>query len=324
MAWALTQRPWGWSKRGGEKIPAKYWGQKVKIISAFRESTTILSSEFFSELNGEKIRKVRNDFAGRDIQILFTVRPLAKLLPSTYQQYLKYGTVAEYDEWLHSVLDKPGESRINPTFWKRHSHGKVIARWADVFGAENVTALIVNEAQPTFLFEFVNEYLGLPEGTLGSTETGSNRSLTMEEIALLLEINRQFPKSRNWDEYQIFVRNGYIRELTDHIAPAPGSARLLTPEWAVERANEIGAQIRDEINSLGVTVVGDMASLGNSIVPVGQSVYPETINIKTVVSAMLSSDRRTVNSFPLEWVQRSLRHRIKRTLKHKLKHVLKN
>jgi hypothetical protein len=322
MAWALTQRSWGWGKRGGEKIPPKYWDKKVKTLSSAKESTIVLSSEFFSELDGEKIRKIRSDFRDWEIRILFTLRPLAKLLPSTYQQYLKYGTVAEYEDWLHSILDIPGESKINPSFWKRHSHGKVIARWVDIFGPSSVSVLIVNESQPTFLFDAINDFLGLPKGTLASTETGSNRSLTMEEIALLLELNRIFPKSRNWDEYQVFIRNGYIRELTDHISPSADSARLLTPTWAIEKANEIGGQIRDEIRSLGVTVIGDSSSLGSATVPSGHSKYPDQINIKTVAAAMLAFDRETVASFPADWLQQNLFKRFKKQLKVKLKNLI--
>ena len=306
LAWSLTQKPWGWRDRGGERVPKKYWSNHIREISAAKESTVIISSEFFSELDGEQIRKVRSDLAGHDLEILFTLRPLAKLLPSTYQQYLKYGTVAEYGEWLHSVLDKPGESKINPTFWKRHSHSKVIARWADIFGAAKITVLIVNESQPTFLFDEINKYLQLPDNTLQAQATGSNRSLTMEEIALLLELNRRFPKERSWDEYGIFIRNGYIRELTDFVPAAADKAKLLTPEWAVTKANEIGSEIKQDLVASNVRVIGDLESLGNSKVPTGESTYPTTIDIKTVAAAMLTFDRELVRKLPVEWLRSSM------------------
>ena len=315
LAWALTQRSWGWRKRGGEITSPKVWEQMVDRINSAKEETVIISSEFFSELDGEKIRKIRSDIKGRDIQILFTLRPLAKLLPSSYQQYLKYGTKAKYGEWLHSVLDIPGESKISPTFWKRHSHGKVVAKWVDVFGPTNVRVLIVNEAQPTFLFDQINEYLGLPIGTINAAPSGSNRSLTMEEIALLLELNEQFPKERDWDEYEVFIRMGYIRQLTDFVPPAAEKARLLTPEWAILKANEIGGQVREELRSLGVEVIGDIDSLANSTVPTGESSYPDSIDIKTVAAAMLAFDHQSLKRYPLKWLTKSLRERIKRQVR---------
>lgn len=317
-AWALTQRPWGWNKRGGERVPVNVWNKAAKQIDNAKEESVLLSSEFFSELDGEKIRKIKADIKNRNVQILFTLRPLVKLLPSSYQQYLKYGITAEYEDWLHSVLDKPGESKINPTFWKRHFHGQVVARWADVFGAANITVLIVNEAQPTFLFDEINRYLNLSPNTLQAAESGSNRSLTMEEISLLLELNRKFPKEREWDEYQVFIRNGYIRELTDHIKPAPDKDRLLTPDWAVEKANQIGQQIKGELSKSGVKIIGDIESLGNSQVPTGHSIYPEVIDIKTVAAAMLHFDRETALHFPEKWIRASYRRRFRKFLRSKL------
>lgn len=311
LAWALTQQPWGWRNRGGSRIPESFWAKCVKEILAAKETTAVISSEFFSELDGEKIRKVRSDLRHQDIEVIFTLRPLAKLLPSTYQQYLKYGTVAEYDEWLHSVLDKPGESKINPTFWKRHSHSKVIARWADIFGTSKITVLIVNEAEPTFLFDEMNKYLELPPKTLQAQATGSNRSLTMEEIALLLELNRRFPKERSWDEYEIFIRNGYIRELTNGVPVAPDKEKLLTPEWAVAKANEIGSDVKRELENSKIKIIGDLESLGNAKVATGNSSYPTTIDINTVAAAMLTFDRETVRRLPKDWLRSSLLGRIR-------------
>lgn len=315
VAWALTQRPWGWNKRGGERTPPKVWEKMVDRIKGAKEETVILSSEFFSELDGEKIRKIRSEIKGRDIQILFTLRPLAKLLPSSYQQYLKYGITIEYEDWLHAILDKPGESKVSPTFWKRHSHGKVVARWVDIFGKSNVTLLIVNEAAPTFLFDEINALLNLPKSTINAAPSGSNRSLTMEEISLLLEINRQFPKERVWDEYENFIRAGYVRELTDHVPPAPDKARLLTPRWAIDKANELGRDIQKELTGLGVNIIGDLDSLGNSQVPAGTSSYSETIDIKTVAAAMLTFDRTSIAKFPISWLTSDLKRRLKRKLR---------
>ena len=319
VAWALTQRPWGWNRRGGERTPEKYWDRMASRINGAKEETVILSSEFFSEIDGERIRKIRNEIKGRDIQILFTLRPLAKLLPSSYQQYLKYGITIEYEDWLHAILDKPGESKVSPTFWKRHSHGKVVARWVDIFGKSNVTLLIVNEAQPTFLFDEINKFLNLPTGSLNAAPSGSNRSLTMEEISLLLELNRQFPKERVWDEYEVFVRAGYIRHLTDHVPPAADKARLLTPQWAVDKANELGKVIQKELLGTGVKIIGDVDSLGNSVVPIGTSSYTDSIDIKTVAAAMMVFDKETINRMPLGWLKSNLILRLRKRLKRSIK-----
>lgn len=314
LAWALTQRPWGWKSRGGETTPLREWSKLARRINRSKSPTVLLSSEFFSELSGEQIARLSSSIRGREIKILFTLRPLAKLLGSSYQQYLKYGLKAEYEKWLHAMLDNPGESKTSPTFWKRHSHGQVVGRWAEAFGPGSVTVLMVDEAKPEFLFDSVNNYLGLEPGFLKPQATGSNRSLSLEEISLLLEINRQFPKERSWQEYLVFIRNGYVRELTDHVPLRQQAEKLPTPAWAIARANELASKSKQEILSLGVRVIGDIESLDSAQVPEGEPIYPEVIDIQTVARAMLGFNIKTVRKFPFAWLKQELKRKLKRAL----------
>lgn len=315
VAWALSERTWGWKEKGGEKASKKEWTRILKAINSNKSETVLLSSEFFSELDTEAIQTIFNQIKGRRIEALFTVRPLVKLLSSSYQQYLKYGTTADYVTWLHSVLDKPGESKINPTFWKRHFHGQVVTKWAKVFGEKNVTVLIVDEAKPEFLYDSVNQYLGLPKDFIKPQKIGSNRSLNLEEITLLLELNKQFPKDRDWNEYEVFIREGYIRRLTDEIQSPPDSAKLLTPKWAVDKGNEIGAQNKSELLASGATIIGEINSLDSASVPEGDPVYPTEISISYIVQAMLAFDKDLIKRLPLNWIQKNLVNRYRRKLR---------
>jgi hypothetical protein len=315
IAWALTQRVWGWKKRGGEITPYKHFAKMASFINRSNSPKIVLSSEFFSELTSEQIQKLDSGIRGREVKILFTLRPLAKLLGSSYQQYLKYGTKADYVEWLHSVLDEPGVSKINPTFWQRHMHGRVISKWSDAFGKDNVSVLIVDEQRPEFLYESLNDYLGLSAGFLKPQATGSNRSLSSEEVSLLLELNRRFPKEREWNEYLIFIRNGYIRQLTDHVPLKEGSRKLLTPSWAVAKANALASDSKNKIQELGVKVYGDLQSLDSAKVPEGEPEYSKSIDIETVAQAMLGFDKSLSKKIPLRWLIRWTTEEILRRIK---------
>jgi hypothetical protein len=302
VAWGLSQKPWGWKSRGAEKTPYKTFSRMASLINLSPAPKIILSSEFFAELETEYLQKLASTIRGRQIKILFTLRPLAKLLSSSYQQYLKFGLKADYVEWLHSILDEPGVSKINPTFWKRHMHGEVVEKWAEIFGSENVSVLVVDEQKPEFLYESINDYLGLPSGYLKPEQEGSNRSLSVEEVSLLLELNRRFPKEREWNEYLIFIRNGYVRELTDNVALKAGSSKLLTPGWAVSKSNQLASESKKKIQELGVTVYGDLNSLDTAKVPEGEPEYSTTIDIPTVAQAMLVFDKQLSRKIPLPWL----------------------
>jgi hypothetical protein len=294
----------------------------ARLINRSKSSKVVLSSEFFSELTPEKIQVIASAIKHREVKVLFTLRPLAKLLGSSYQQYLKYGIKADYVEWLHSVLDEPGVSKINPTFWQRHMHGDVVARWVEVFGKETVTVLIADEQRLEFLYETLNKYLGLDSGFLKPQVTGSNRSLSMEEVSLLLEVNRRFPKDRQWNEYLVFIRNGYIRQLTDHVPLKEGSKKLLTPGWAVAKANALATDSKLKIQQLGVEVYGDINSLDAATVLEGEPEYSSTIDIETVAKAMLGFDKNLLRRMPFGWLIRSTTSEIIRRLKWSIKSIL--
>jgi hypothetical protein len=275
----------------------------------------VLSSEFLSELPLDKIRLLKKQVKGRQVKVLFTVRPLVKLLASSYQQYLKYGLKEDYVTWLHSVLDVPGKSKLNPTFWKRHMHGEVVERWASVFGAENITVVIVDEQKPELLFDSINDYLGLPSGFVKPQPTGSNRSLSLEEMTLLLELNKRFPKDRSWPEYLTFIRNGYIRELTDRVPVKAGQEKLPTPSWAIDAGNKIATQSKQQLQALGVKVYGDLESLDRATVPEGEPKYPESIDIETIAQAMLVFRGGTASKFAISWLVRGILSQLKKGLR---------
>lgn len=317
LAWALTGKAWGWKKRGGVATPLNVWSKATKRIKSSGARTVFLSSEFFSELTTEKIQKVKNDLKSRDVEVLFTIRPLAKLLGSSYQQYLKYGTKADYETWLHSVLDEPGVSKINPTFWLRHMHGDVITKWADVFGADKVSVIIVDESRPTFLFHSVNQLLGL-DGLLKPQQTGKNRSLSVEELSLLLEINKLYPVDREWNEYLIFIRNGLVREITDNLPVKAVQVRMPTPQWAVSKANSLATDSKEKILNLGVKVYGDIQSLDSTVIPTGTQTYSQTIDIETVARVLLTYNRSLIRRFPARWILADLKRRIVRIVKRRI------
>jgi hypothetical protein len=314
VVWALSQKRWGWKNRGGDTTPYSVYTKMIRQINSSKEQTVVLSSEFFSELKPEQIQKISSAVKGREVKVLFTLRPLAKLLGSSYQQYLKYGIKADYSEWLHSVLDEPGVSKINPPFWLRHMHGEVIQKWAEVFGSGAVSVLVVDEQRPEFLFDEVNKLLSLPPNTLQAQKTGSNRSLSLEEIALLLQLNRMFPENRDWSEYLLFIRNGYIRQLTDRVPLKKDAAKLPTPTWAVKKANALATESKQKIISLGVQVLGDLDSLDSAQVLEGEPEYPVSIDIETVAASMLAFKKNITRRIPNPWYRQELIRRVKARL----------
>ena len=317
--YSLMGKTWGWEDRGGVLATDKKWRSFVKQIKRAK-STALVSSEFLCELTEEQIIKFKRDLGNSDVTIYFTLRPLLKIIPSAYQQHLKIGIKSGYEKWLHSILDEPGVSTITPSFWVRHMHSEVLAKWIKHFGKENVVLLVVDEKKPEFMYEQFNLLLGLKPGFLTpQTDQDSNRSLSLDEITLLNTINKKFSKKRSWHDYETFIRNGSIKYLTNKVTPPLDAARLLTPQWAVDVAKKVSSANVAEIKGLGIKIIGDIDAFENAEIPIGENPEVTMIPVELAAKALVAMDLRVVEKLPTKYVARILWKMTKRDLKRFLR-----
>ena len=191
---------------------------------------------------------------------MITARPLIKLLPSQWQQYVQDGLQASYEVWLDTMLNHSTTSTMTPRFWRRHRHDQLAERWAAAVGTENVTVIALDEQDRTMNLRSFELLLDLPEGTLVPTAQ-TNRSFSLPEIELIREVNRQYGEA-GWPKeyYEKIIRfgmAGYLRE-----GPLTGDEpTIVTPRWAVERVDEVAGEVTAGLAASGVNIVGDLANL---------------------------------------------------------------
>jgi hypothetical protein len=246
----------------GEPRPdIAYWHSLVRSVSAAHGKRVVVSSEFLAEADDAAAHWVVRDLGGPRVHVVVTLRPLTRILPSQWQQYLQNGYCMPYLEWLEGILAEPPRTPT-PGFWRRHRHDKLIARWMAAGGAQNPTVIVVDESDPLLLLRTFESMLGLPNGFLAPEERAANRSLTVAEAEVVRLLNEEF-KRREWPgrSYARFMRYGAVERLKAR-GPAPGEPRIATPAWALGRAADIGAEMAQNISALGVRVVGDLSALG--------------------------------------------------------------
>lgn len=261
-ALALLGRPWGWNSRGGSVMDQRHFDSLVRRSNK-HTGRVVISSEFFCEAPEGKARETVEALGGPEkVTVVVTLRNLGKLLPSSWQQYLKYGLTTGYEKWLEDVFATPGSSKISPTFWRRHDHGEVLRRWAAAVGPGNVNVLVLEDVDRSAQFHAFEQMLGVPEGVLVSRmDLTSNRSMTAAEAELLVRLNKQVKKQMQWTDYVRLVRRGVALRMVEGRTPDPDEPKLVTPDWALDAAAEQGAKSVAAIEELGVNVYGDLASL---------------------------------------------------------------
>ena len=318
-AWSIIEKTWGWSKRGGRLMAPVEW-QKLERKITSSKNISVISSEFFSQANDEQLANLAGKIKGMDVEVIFTWRPLPFMLASSYQQYLKYGVKLSYTKWLDSIFKTPGESRYTPSFWLRNLHGDVVSRWAEVFGVENISLIAVDESNPNFLYNSFSELAGIPSGIIREpVHKEMNRSLTFNESALLLEINRTYPKDLNWDSYELFIRRGNVRALTGSNIFETSDEKIFTPEWAVAKAAEINSKSVEQIKSLGIKIIGDVDRNDFSKIPTGVNSPVTTISIATAARAMVGVDMHLFARMPGKTLSKELFRRLKKKVKRRLR-----
>lgn len=252
----------GSGMRGSRPPRPEDWTELVDEVRDAGDQRVVVSSEFLSYADDAAARRVVTELTGGPVHVVITLRPIYKIAPSQWQQYVQNGLRVPYGEWLDGMFRRPPYDQPTPSFWRRHKQDELVRRWAGVAGAGNLTVVVADESDPGMLLRTFEAFVGLPEGSLVPTENAANRSLTFGEIELVRRLNVEFEKRRWSDEaHARFVRHGAARRMKRGRRPAPDEPRLPMPKWALERAAEVGAETVETITSLGVRVVGDLSTL---------------------------------------------------------------
>ncbi|GAB3999785.1 hypothetical protein GCM10029992_29590 [Glycomyces albus] len=237
------------------------WSELVASFAETGERIGVLSSEFFADAGDEAAARVVADLGGARTQVLVTLRPLAKIMPSQWQQNVQSGMATPYEEWLTELLDKPDEPTA-ARFWHRHRHDLFVKRWAAAADPERVTVLVVDDSQPDRLLRDFEALLGLPEETLRKEKNTTNRSLTAGETEAVRATAAAFERN-GWSKalFRQYVRYGVVPRIKTARRPGPAESKIATPGWALERAAGIGGSMADVIAASGVRVIGDLGLL---------------------------------------------------------------
>ncbi len=259
QAAAAIQRALGWEHT---TVDRGEWLELARLVKR-QSGRTVVSSEVFCEAEAGVARQVITDLDPQRTHVVVTLRPLEKLLPSNWQQYIKSGYRVQYDEWLENVLESREKRPITPSFWLRNNHPDVIRRWAAAAGGpDRLTVVIVDPAKPRSLFDSFEDILRLPRNTLNADSTGpSNRSLSAWEVELLRQLNRLARNEVTYTDYYRYVKRGAVRNLVEGRSPVDGEPAVATPSWAIERAREFSKSDVAEIGAMGVQILGDLEAL---------------------------------------------------------------
>lgn len=236
------------------------WERLVADVYAARRKRVVVSSESFVEADDATAATIVEQLGGDRVHVAVTLRPLARILPSAWQQLVRNHLRVPYDEWLDAILSGAPD-RVSRNFWHRHRHEAVIERWISIVGEDRVAVVVADDVDRSVLPRSIEHLLGLPDGFLVTPDVRDNRGLTQAETELIRQLNVEF-EERGWSEtlYNHVVREGVVMRMQSR-TPEADEPRITTPAWAVDEANQIARFAAKRIRDFGVLVLGDLDSL---------------------------------------------------------------
>ena len=259
----------------------RHWRWLVGEIRRSSAQRAMLSSEFFADAEPDAIRRVVEDLEPSRMHVVVTLRPLARIIPSQWQQYVQNRLTLSFEEWLEAILNQP-RGTVTPTFWGRHRHDELVARWADVVGPANVTVIALDETDRQMLFRVFEGLLGLESGTLVADPDLANRSLSLAEIEVIRAFNAAYRAAElPTSLYDRILHTGAAALLVRRV-PEAREGTLELPHWASAPIRRISEEMVESIGRSGVRVIGDLQSL--TWVPVG-AVDPPAMEVTADVAA---------------------------------------
>jgi hypothetical protein len=225
--------------------------------------TLLLSAEDFSHprVDGAVLAELRRIFPTAHITIVYGVRDPCRLIPSLWQQAVKWGLGGgeeqlEFEDAAADLVDR-----------YRRSADLYLKTARKALGPFTAKALVIPPSNGQAMFSLFAAACGLEEIDLDFTcsPTSANRSLGYSRLRLLLELNRAAPiPSAPLDRAALVAREFVVKQLHDETGP-------VDPLPMSEAVRALLAQFRRHLTELVATcdLVGDLADLNGANEPGG-------------------------------------------------------
>jgi hypothetical protein len=235
------------------------WDRMAERARTSEHSTVVISDEHLAALPPEQVDRAVGSLRPREIHVVYCTRDLPGLMPSEWQEFVKHGATATYDDWAEAVLSS-AEEGPGRWFWRVHDAQSVVARWATGVTHDRIHVITMpsSSAPRTEIWRRFASILGCDPDVIEHLPITANPSLGPAAAEVLRRTNDNLP-----EEFPRWHRTGLVRdvlanEVLNPISPA-GRPRLRgdLADQVLERAQAT----RRLLPALGCDVVGSLSDL---------------------------------------------------------------
>jgi hypothetical protein len=258
---------------GGHKDPdvPGSWSRLVREVDAHRGEAAVISHETLARTDDWIAKRAVDSFDTDDVRVVLTARDLGRQIPAVWQEQVKNRSRQTYRAFLRQVLGPATLHHRHGEFWTPQWLPGVVRRWGDAVGLDRMTIVTVPRrgAAPHLLWRRFAAATGLPDAPYDCGVPSGNPSLGWVEAELLRRLNAEVT-GLSWPQYKSLVKHRFAEERLAGVA----SQLTTVPQRWHKRVEEISESVIEELQSLGVAVVGDLDELRPDFVSAAPDTQP--------------------------------------------------
>ena len=218
--------------------------------------------EWLCAAGEQQIERILASFPGRECEVVFTARDLARTLPAAWQEFMQNRQSWSWEEFLHGVREPETTSTGGKAFWAQQHLPRLLERWSAQVPATSIHVVTLPQpgAERDLLWQRFAGVLGIdPEGYV-TEGLGGNESLGLESAELMRRVNAHLAATKGGTR-------GYNPNFKHRLAKEVLAARrseestLALPPAVHEWACTVAEEHIEAVRGSGVAVVGDLEEL---------------------------------------------------------------
>jgi hypothetical protein len=251
----------GTSGRGFDdpRVPGA-WDRLVAGIAERDAPSVLISDEGLGGAKARQIHRAVASFDDREVHVVVTVRDIARVLVSQWQEQVKNDHTWAWSEYVAAVRDPAAaDAAAARGFWSRQDACAILAAWEREVPASHVHVVTVPVpgTPPYELLRRFSTVVGFDPTLLPNVPRWTNESVGAAGTEVIRRMNLRLGGRLNEPAYSRAVKGKLARAL----AARDEVGRLILPAEHLDWAREHSDQVVDTLRDRGYRVAGDLEDL---------------------------------------------------------------